>query len=285
MKTILFGFITLSVFMFSCGPKSTGDQNRYELKGKVVSVEVDKNQVTVAHEEVKDFMPAMTMPFTLRDQESLKFLQAGDQISAILVVEGAESWLEQPVITRQSEIPGATSVGVSPAKHGDEVPDFAMVNQDGKDIRIHGYRGKVLLLTFIYTRCPLPEYCDLMSNNFAKVDRQLQQQPDIYSKTHLLSISIDPEYDTPKVLKSYGAAHTERYQEETFKHWEFATGSKDQIKSVAQFFGLRYFQSTDQIQHNLATVMIGADGKVVRVWDDNKWSPDEVAAEMAKSAK
>ena len=103
------------------------------------------------------------------------------------------------------------------------------------------YRGKTLLLTFIYTRCPVPDYCTLMSNNFAQIDRAFGQDPELYGKTHLLSISIDPAYDTPKVLRSYGAAHTERYQNETFAHWEFAGGTSEQVKDIAQFFGLTYF--------------------------------------------
>jgi protein SCO1/2 len=158
-----------------------------------------------------------------------------------------------------------------------------MVNQDAKDIRLNNFRGKALLLTFIYTRCPLPEYCNLMSTNFAEVDRQLQKEPDVYSKTHLLSITIDPEYDTPKVLRSYGAAHTERYQNETFEHWDFASGTKDQIKGVAQFFGLRYFQGSDQIVHGLRTVIISPEGKVVKVYRDNQWKPEDVVGEMKRA--
>ena len=262
--------------------RDPANEKRYDLKGKIVAIEPEKNLVTIAHEEVKDFMPAMTMPFTLRDQEFFNLLAVGDDITATLVVNGAESWIENPIITRQSE-DTTPLTGVAPAKPGDEVPDYTLVNQDEKDIRLHNYRGKALLITFIYTRCPLPEYCDLMSNNFAVVNRQLGQQPDVYSKIHLMSITIDPEYDTPKVLRSYGAAHTEKYQDEKFDHWEFATGTKDQIKGVAQFFGLRYFQGTDQILHNLSTVLIGTDGKIIRVWSDNKWKPEEVVAEMQKA--
>ena len=123
-----------------------------------------------------------------------------------------------------------------------------------------------------------------MSTNFAAVDRQLQQQPDVYAKTHLLSITIDPEYDTPKVLRSYGSAFTEKYENETFEHWDFATGSEDQIKGVAQFFGLRYFQSNNQIVHALRTVVIGPDGKVVKVYRDNQWKPEDVVAVMKQAA-
>ena len=119
-----------------------------------------------------------------------------------------------------------------------------------------------------------------MSNNFAAIDKQLKTQPEMYGKTHLLSISIDPEYDSPKVLRSYGAAHTERYQDETFEHWEFATGSPDQIKGIAQYFGLRYFADKDQIVHGLRTVVITPAGKVYKVYRDNEWKPEQLVQDM-----
>jgi protein SCO1/2 len=119
-----------------------------------------------------------------------------------------------------------------------------------------------------------------MSNNFAQIDRQLQQDPQVYSRTHLLSISIDPKYDTPQVLRSYGAAHTERYENETFAHWEFASG--EQVKDLAQFFGLRYFAEQDQIIHGLKTVIIKPDGTVARVYSGNDWKPEDVANELKR---
>jgi protein SCO1/2 len=277
----LFVLITLSLVIFwsnSCR-RNSANEKRFELKGKVVAVEPDKHLVTVSHEDIKDYMPGMTMPFTLPNEADLQILVSGDDISATLVVDGSQSWLEDVVITRQSEGP-STTTGVTEAKPGDTVPNYQLINQDGKDIRIGNYQGKSLLLTFIYTRCPLPEYCDLMSNNFAAIDKQLKTQPEIYGKTHLLSISIDPEYDSPKVLRSYGAAHTERYQDETFEHWEFATGSPDQIKGIAQYFGLRYFADKDQIVHGLRTVVITPAGKVYKVYRDNEWKPEQLVQDM-----
>ena len=188
----------------SCRPSKA---QRYDLKGKVIAVEADKHLVTIAHEEVKGFMPGMTMPFTVPREQDLQILAPDDLVTATLVVDGSQSWLEDLIITRQSSnTPQAP--GVVEAHAGDEVPNYILTNEDGKEIRLQNYRGKTLLLTFIYTRCPLPEYCNLMSTNFASVDRQLKVDPDLYQKTHLLSISIDPDYDTPKVLRSYGAAST-----------------------------------------------------------------------------
>jgi len=286
MNRASFALISILVIAFafntSCRRQNAANEKRFELKGKVVAVEPDKHLVTVAHEEIKNYMPGMTMPFMLPDEATLGYLASGDEINATLVVDSSQSWLENVVITRQSTDTSPTT-GIPEAKEGDEVPDFTMVHQDGKDIRLHNFNGKALLLTFIYTRCPLPEYCNLMSTNFADVDRALEKQPDVYAKTHLLSITIDPEYDTPKVLRSYGAAHTERYENETFAHWDFATGTKDQIKGVAQFFGLRYFQGNDQIVHGLRTVIVSPEGKVVKVYRDNQWKPEEAVSEMKRA--
>ena len=258
------------------------NEKRYDLKGKVVMVEKEKHLVTIAHEDVAGLMPSMTMPFTVPNQADLDFLAPEDQVTATLVVDGSQSWLENLFVTRMSGDASGVTGAVLPteAKPGDEVPNYTLRNQDGKEIRLHNYRGKALLLTFIYTRCPLPEYCTLMSNNFAQVDRQLQQNPEVYARTHLLSISIDPKFDTPQVLRSYGAAHTERYEDETFAHWEFASG--DQVKDLAQFFGLRYFTEKDQIIHGLKTVIIKPDGKVAKVYTGNDWKPEDVVNELKR---
>ena len=190
--------------------RTSSNAKRYELKGKVVAVEPEKHLVTIAHEEIKDYMPAMTMPFTVPDESAYAILRPGDQVSALLVVDGTQSWLEELVISRESPDTSADAASAAPveAKAGDDVPDYGLVNQSGNAIKLHNYRGKVLVLTFIYTRCPLPEQCNLMSENFAALDQQLQKRPELFEKTHLLSVSFHPEYDTPAVLRSYGAAYT-----------------------------------------------------------------------------
>ncbi len=263
--------------------RGSANERRFDLKGKVVSVQPEKRQVTIAHEDVKGYMPGMTMPFTVRNESDMQMLVPNAEVTATLVVDGSHSWLEDLFVVTKQEAGGPIADAPLQAKEGDEVPDFSLVNQDAKPIRIKVYRGKTLLLTFIYTRCPVPDYCTLMSNNFAQIDRQLGQDPALYAKTHLLSISIDPAYDEPKVLRSYGAAHTERYQNETFAHWEFATGTNDQVKEIAQYFGLRYFPEKNEIIHGLRTVIVNPEGKVAKIYTDNKWKTDEVVEELKKS--
>ncbi len=276
-------------WLSACQPRQrvrSATEKHYDLKGKVVTVEKDKHLVTVAHEDIKDYMPGMTMPFTVGEDSAWVFeapheVMPGDQITATLIVDGTKSWLEDMVITKEGPDTTSPASGESiGAKPGDEVPNYRLINQDGKAIHIHDYKGKALLLTFIYTRCQDPGQCTLMSTNFATIDQELQKQPDVYQKTHLLSISFDPEYDTPKVLRSYGAAYTGKYTDETFAHWEFASGSADEVKGIAQFFGLRYYLDSssdkEQVIHSLRTAVIAPDSKVVKVYRENEWKPEEV---------
>ena len=277
-KPLVLALILCACFVPAC---RRSNERRYELKGKVVAVDADKHQVTVSHEDIKGYMPGMTMPFTVRDQIDLKELGPNDTLTATLVVDGTHTWLEDLIVT-QVNSDGSAMPAVVMAKEGDEVPNFTLRNQNNREIHVRDYRGKTLLLTFIYTRCPVPEYCTLMSNNFAQIDRALGQDPALYEQTHLLSISIDPGYDTPEVLKSYGAAHTERYENETFAHWEFAGGTSEQVKKIAEYFGLTYFPEKDQIIHALRTVIISPEGKIAKIYSGNDWKPEEVVAEMSR---
>jgi protein SCO1/2 len=278
----LLSFLCLFVAINGFAACRKSNAKRYDLKGKVVAVDQEKHLVTVSHEDIKDYMPAMTMAYTVPSESDLQIIAPDDEITATLVIDGKQSWLEDLIITRQSATAPAMP-GAQMAKPGDEVPNFTLLNQDNRPIHIKDYRGKTLLLTFIYTRCPVPDYCTLMSDNFQQIDRALGQNPELYGKTHLLSISIDPEFDTPKVLRSYGAAHTERYQNETFAHWEFVGGTKEQVKEIAQFFGLTYFPEKDQIIHALRTVIVNPDGKVAKIYGGNDWKPEEIVEELKKN--
>ena len=288
-----FLFIALTLALLLAGSscrRRPKNEKRYELKGKVVAVNVTEHTVTISHEAIAGYMPAMTMPFKTNDEASLNIVAPGDQIAATLVVSDVSAWIDEIVITKEGVAdPYAKATdGIVEPKPGDPVPDFGLMNQDGKRIHLAQYLGKAVALTFVYTRCPQPDQCTLMSTNFAQVDKALQQQPAIYEKTHLLTISFDPDYDTPKVMRSYGAAHTGRYSDETFQHWEFATGSADEIKGIARFFGLRYFHDTesgnDQVIHSLRTAVIGPDGKLVRLYRGNDWKPEQVVTDLTNAA-
>jgi protein SCO1/2 len=278
----LFILLLLCFALASCKSQPAAQQGkRYELKGTVVSVDKPNQSATISHEEIKDYMEAMTMAYKLKDAWPLDVMKPGDEIQATLVVTDDSYWLEDVVVTQKRNVSSSTpAVETSLPKSGEAIPDFRLVNQDGKPVRLTQYRGKALLITFIYTRCPLPEYCTLMSNNFAVIDHDLQKDSVLYEKTHLLSISFDPEFDTPKVLRSYGASHTGNYDRETFSHWEFLTGDAPEVKKMAQFFGFTYIPEKDQIIHSLQTALIAPDGKLAKLYSGNAWKPSDVLRDI-----
>jgi protein SCO1 len=291
LRIVITVFFALSTTILGsgCKPRRSANEKRYDLKGKVVAVNKSERTATIAHEDIKGYMPAMTMPFKIKNDSDLEMLKPGDQVTGTLVVDDVESWVEITAIV-EGPVTDSQNVDVpGEPKPGTDVPDFGLVNQDGKRIHLAQYRGQALALTFIYTRCPMPDQCTLMSSNFAAIDQELQKQPDVYAKTHLLTISFDPEYDSPKVLRSYGASHSGRYTDETFQHWEFAGGSADEVKGVAQYFGLRYFHDTesgqDQVIHSLRTVVIGPDGKLFKLYRGNEWKPAEIVSDLQLLAK
>lgn len=284
-RLILILFVGL-IFGACTPPPDPNRGQRYELKGKIVSFNKAQRQVLIQHEAVPGLMDAMTMPFTLNEGSAYDVMHAGDTIQAILVVDDERTRLENPTITQA--IPAAagsaaketTTEELAEPEIGVSVPDLSLVNQDGKRINLQQYRGRALVITFIYTRCPLPDYCTLMSNNFAEINRELKESPELSASAHLLSITLDPAYDTPKVLRSYGAAHTENYQNENFARWEFATGTPEEIRRAANFFGMSYKQDGDQIVHSLRTAVIAPDGKLYKMYRGNEWKPAEVLRDL-----
>jgi protein SCO1/2 len=279
----IFFFLLFCASMMACQSKPVVQGKRYELKGKVISVDKANMSATISHEAVKDFMEAMTMPFKLKDAWPLDVMKPGDEVQAILVVTDDSHWLEDVMVVQKS----AAQAGAPPEtsqlpKPGDAVPDFRLVNQDGKSVHLKQHQGKAVLLTFIYTRCPVPEYCALMSSNFAEIDKELQKDEALYKKTHLISISFDPAYDTPKVLRSYGAAQTGNYDKETFNHWEFVTGEAEEVKRVAQFFGLTHIPEKGEFVHSLQTALIAPDGKIVKLYSGNEWKTTDILNDIRK---
>jgi protein SCO1/2 len=255
---------------------------RYPIAGRIMSIDQEKKQIILSHGDIPGYMPAMVMPLKVKDEKQFNGLTRGDQITATLAVDSVRSWLEDVRITRKGS--GGSDdrdaeIRALP-REGNEVPGFTLTNQDGKKISLNDYRGKVLIITFVYTRCPLPDYCPLMSSNFAEIDQALRVDPKLYDRTHLLTVSFDTKHDTPAVLRSYGAAYTERYSDEKFIHWEFATGSDDEIKAITKFFGLQFSQNPDQIVHSLVTAIISPDGKLYRVHPSNDWKPTEIVTEI-----
>ena len=272
--------LTLALALAACQREKPLPQQRFDLRGKVVAVDKNAGTVTVAHQAMQGYMGAMTMSFPLKDKWAFSVLKPGQSVSATLVIEGDHSWLEGMVVTEEAK-PESDRLAPPESAHpflGEAVPDFPLINQDGKRIHFHQYHGKALLLTFIYTRCPLPDYCPLMSKNFSRILAEVLSDPRLSPSTHLLSISIDPEYDKPAVLRAYaldcaGNAHP-------FDHWEFASGAPEQVRKVAEFFGLKYWTEGGQIVHALVTALVGPDGKVAKIYRGNDWQPAQVVSDL-----
>jgi protein SCO1/2 len=273
-------FFCFVLCSLSCQPNEESGGQRYDLSGKVISVDSDSNRVTIAHDEIAGFMQAMTMPFAVQDPSELESVSPGDQVEAILVVSDKRSWLENLVVLQKGDgeeeplapIPGEPVLG-------EIVPDFTLVNQDGEPIHIEQYRGKALVVTFIYTRCPLPEFCPRMTGHFAMLEKALEAEPALYSKTHLLTVSFDHEYDTPEVLRDYASTKIPEHSG-SFEHWELATGSKEEILAITKYFGLTYVLEVDNFVHSLRTGVIGPEGRLREVYRGNDWEPNDVFVDL-----
>jgi protein SCO1/2 len=256
----------------------------YKLHGKVISIDKLGRQLIIDHDAIPGFMDAMTMPYPVKDEAMLGQVTAGDEIEANLRVQEDRAQIVTLKVLKKAA-PGSAPVP-STQMHvpsmGEQVPNFALTNQSNVRIHLKDYRGKVLLITFFYTRCPLNDYCPKVNGNFASINKDLEKNPAAYAATHLLSISFDSKHDSPAVLRSYGAAYTERYTKEDFKHWEFATASANEMKRLADFFGVFYESDGDRITHSLSTAVVGPDGKIAAWYPGNSWKPAEVLAVVAE---
>jgi protein SCO1/2 len=263
---------------------SPGEVKTFPIRGKIVSVDAAKGSVMLDHEAIPGFMDAMTMSYKLKDASIVSELHPGDRITAKLLVHKTSNGYEDPrldeiVVTAQAKPDYKPAVQYHVPTAGDAVPDFKLVNENGRAIHLGQFKGRVLLLTFIYTRCPLADFCPRMSKNFAEIDKALQADPALYAKTHLLSISFDPKYDTPAVLQSYGGAYTGESTKEKFAHWDFAVPPADELDAMAQFFDLGVTPGeSGTLNHSLSTVLVGKDGKVRAWYPTNEWTPAEVLA-------
>ncbi|CAN5315614.1 SCO family protein [soil metagenome] len=259
---------------------------RYTLRGKVISVDREKKRAKVDHGPIEGFMEAMTMDFPIHADWVWNDLKPGSEIRAELVVDSTADepfWLENIGIIAAA-IPGQEpTANESAASIGKELPDFTLTNQDGKRISPKDFRGKALAITFIYARCPLPEYCIKMSANFSDLANQLNADPERREKIRLLSISFDPENDTPEKLRSYGLGYLGKNAKPDFGVWQLAVGQDKEVRKIADFFGLRYEvdpADKTQFNHSLRTVVITPGGKVAKVISGNEWTPGELLKEL-----
>ncbi len=266
---------------------ASAEAKRYPFKGKVVGVNKEKKKATIDHEAIPDFMEAMTMDFFIREDWVWENLTPGAEIRAELVVDSSADepyWLEKVgIVALPNPDQPAPAINDKFAQVGNPVPDFKLTDQNGKRFTLNDYRGKALAVTFIYRECPLPDYCIKMSQQFSDLANQLRDDPIAKEKIRLLSISFDPERDTPEKLKQYGLGYLGKGSAADFTIWQLAVGAEKEVRGIAEFFGLRYeVDPTDKAQfnHSLRTAVIGPDGTVKKIFAGNEWTTDDLLREL-----
>jgi protein SCO1/2 len=273
------------------------NRQTFEVKGVVVKVSPGSKEVEIRHEEIPGYMPAMTMPFEVKSANELAGISPGDNVSFRLIVTDTEGWIEniKKLGTTLTNAPalvvgpgGAEPPGskirvlrdVEPLNIGDPLPEYHFTNQFGETFSTAQFKGQALAITFIFTRCPFPNFCPFTAHNFADTQQKLLAKSDGPKNWHLLTITFDPAFDTPAILKSYG----KRYQYNPAR-WTLATGSLVDILALGEQFGLvTQPEQTGNISHNLRTVVIDAAGRVQKNIVGNSWTSDDLVQEMVKAA-
>jgi len=260
----------------ACGGK-TNDRS-YQLTGQILVVKPETHEVLVKHEDIPGFMPAMTMPYVVHDPALLEERVAGDLIKATLVVGAELPYLSSITKTGSAPLPedARTTIPAAAGVHflqaGDTVPDTPLIDQDGKPISLKDYRGSAVAVSFIYTRCPLAQFCPLIDRRFAEVQKLAAGNAALAGKVRLLSISFDPAFDQPATLR----AHARKVGADPTV-WMFATADEAVVDRLAAAFGINVIREKDgTITHNLRTAVIDRTGHVVSIVNDNAWTADEL---------
>jgi protein SCO1 len=271
----------LATGVIGCG--SGSDRREYTLQGQILSVSADRTEANIKHEDIPGFMPAMTMPYKVRDAQEFANLQPGDLITSTLVVVTNDAYLRDvkkvgnaPLEKPAAAEPSASS-GFELIKPGEAVPNATFVDQDGRTRDLASFRPAITVLTFIYTKCPMPTFCPLMDRNFAAIQKSLQSDAAL-KNVHLVSVSFDPLTDTPPVLKK----HAQSLGADPAR-WTFVTGDRDEIDKFAMRFGVsivRDLKNPLDITHNLRTAIIDGQGRLVQAYTGNEWTPEQLVADL-----
>jgi len=252
----------------------------FELKGQILAIDQARQEITVSHADIPGFMPAMTMPYKVRDANLLKGRTPGELIGATLVVEESDAYLQsirhEGVAALPDERPAARAMDLLGV--GEAVRDSELVDASGSRRTLGDWRGQVLAVTFVYTRCPLPNFCPLIDRHFAAVQEQVRSSADLQGRVHLVSVTLDPEYDTPAVL----LRHAGQLKADPAV-WSLLTGSREQIETFASQFGVSVVRETAQpseLVHNLRTAVIDGNGRLVTMLSGGEWEPAALIAEI-----
>jgi len=257
------------------------DAKRYVVVGQILVVSPDKQTISIKHQDIVGYMPAMTMTFPVATSDLMKDRVPGETITAVLAVDANGGRLVEITHTGNEPLPDRSnmaSLAEGVLEPGAEAPDSGLIDQNDKRRAFSEWGGTPTLLTFIYTRCPLPNFCPLMDRNFATIQRVAGQDPALAGKFKLVSVTFDPEFDTPAVLKAHGA--TLGADPEV---WTFLTGDRLTIERFAAKFGVGVVRDADtpnEVVHNLRTVLIGADRKIIKIYPGSDWSTATVIDDL-----
>ncbi|MFM7818261.1 MAG: SCO family protein [Verrucomicrobiota bacterium] len=261
-----------------------GQGSVHSTRGVVREFPADGSSVVIRHEEIPGFMPKMTMMLRVRDTNELAGIREGDEVEFRLHVAREEHWIDaiRKVGRATNKEPPGTLESMAGAElaNGDLIPDLEITDEEGESLRLSGYRGRAVALTFIFTRCPLPEFCPRMSKEFARAHESLLQEGPEPDRWQLLSLSFDPEFDTPKVLRRH--AQSQRRGED--RHWRFGALSQESLRRAAPLVGLRVQRDEGGISHNLRTVVLDARGRIHLQLDGNSWSSADLVRAVREAA-
>jgi len=280
----------LALLLLACAknPQATESiaQKVFTVKGVVVRVEDEGRTMIIRHEEIPDYMGAMTMPFRVKEPSESRKVHPGDEILFIYKVAELSSWIEAIKPTGNTEEIKADTTKPTPSskllKVGERFPDIELLNEQGDAVNLSDYRGLAVALTFIFTRCPVPEYCPAMMRNFSEVETLLKADANAPTNYKLLTLSFDSDFDTPEVMKAYG----EKFGQST-GNWNMLTSPKTEtVKSLGESVGLMFGKSEGSIySHNLRTVVLNGDGRITKIFTDESWKPEELVVELKKATK
>ncbi|HEV2211066.1 MAG TPA: SCO family protein [Verrucomicrobiae bacterium] len=288
-RTIALLTVTLAVLAIVAGavawaqPAEQASQT-YEARGRVVEIHAAEGIAVIAHEAISNLMPAMTMPFHVRPAAELLRLNPGDKVVFELNVTKSASWAEH--IVKNGRVLPTSTVEADAGKRADPparprhpLLDYPFTNELGQVVRLADFRGQALGLTFFFTRCPLPEFCPRLSLNFAEAEKKLEAMGHVPGNWHFVSVSFDPEFDTPGVLKAYG----EHYGYDP-RHWSFLTGRADKIHELAELSDVSVQRQADgSIAHNFRTLVINPAGHLQMMFPMGGDLSDALVAEMLKA--
>jgi protein SCO1 len=287
MRSLTITLCLLATVFSACSHKEPGPDvlKTFTVKGVIVRVDDEGRTLVIKHEEMPGYMGAMTMPFRVKDANESAKVTPGDEIRFTYNVAELSSWVENIELTGKKvamEIPSTKQEPSSPIlKVGEPFPDFELLNENGELVKLGDYRGSVVALTFIFTRCPVPEYCPAMMRNFKEVETLLQADAKAPTNYKLLTVSFDSDYDTPEVMKAYG----EKFGSNS-GNWNLLTSPKSEtIRSLGESVGLMFGKSQSSIySHNLRTVVLDTKGRITKIFTDESWKPEDLVKEIKLTA-